>query len=193
MKKAILIVGILVAVFAITGTVLVVRAQTSTPETPEDGNFVCPGWDGDETQGNFQGRGMMGRGRGMMGRFSDEDGVAGCGVNGQFGPMHEYVVNALAEATGLTVDQINEKLTNGDTMLQIAKDAGLTEDQITELFTTAHEAAWEAAGVDTSGSFYQNMLERMKNMWSGEGSNSQGQGCRGGFGRGMMRGTNPEF
>ena len=191
MKKALLIVGILVTVFAITGTILVVNAQTPTPETPQDGDFVCPGWDGDEAQGNFQGRGMMGRG--MMGRFSEDDGQAGCGVNGQFGPMHEYIVNALAEATGLTVDQINEKITNGDTMLQIAKDAGLTEDQITELFTAAHKAAWEAAGVDTDGSFYQNMLERMKNRWSGDGSNFQGQGCRGGFGRGMMRWANPEF
>lgn len=190
MKKVFLIVGLLVAAFLITGTVLVVQAQTPTPETEETEDFDCPNWNGEEFEGGFGG--MMGRGRGMMGRFADDEKPFGCGVDGEFGPMHEVVVNALAEATGLSVEEINEKLTSGETtMFQIASDAGLSEDEITALFSAAHAEAWEAAGVDTSGSFYQNMLERMKNRFS-NGEDFQGRGCHGGFGGRMGRWVNPE-
>jgi hypothetical protein len=172
MKKGLLFVGILlVAVFLITGTVLVVNAQTPTPETPENEDFVSPELDDEELEGGFGG--MMGRGRGMM------------------GVVHEYVINALSEATGLSVEEINERLTNDETLLQIAKDAGLSDEEIKTLLTDAHKAAWEAAGVDTTGTFYQNMVERMKNMWNNR-ENFQGRGCRGGFGGRMGRWINPE-
>ena len=181
MKKGLLFVGImLVAVFLITGTVLVVKAQTPTPETPENQDFVCPGCDGEELEGGYGG--MMGRGRGMMGRLAD----------GQMGVVHEYVINALSEATGLSVEEINERLTNDETLLQIAKDAGLSDEEIKTLLTDAHKAAWEAAGVDTTGTFYQNMVERMKNMWENR-EDFQGRGCRGGFGGRMGRWLNPEL
>lgn len=191
MKKGLLFVGImLVAVFLITGTVLVVKAQTPTPETPENQDFVCPGWDDEEFEGGFGG--MMGRGRGMMGRFAEEGSIPGCGTDGQMGVVHEYVVSALSEATGLSVEEINERLTNDETLLQIAKDAGLSDEEIKTLLTDAHKAAWEAAGVDTTGTFYQNMVERMKNMWENR-EDFQGRGCRGGFGGRMGRWLNPEF
>jgi len=190
MKKALLFTGVLlVAVFLITGTVLVVQAQTPTPETPESDEFICPGWNGDEVQGGFGG--MMGRGRGMMGRFADDSSVPGCDASGQMGVVHEFIVSALSEATGLSVDEINERLSNDETLLQIAKDAGLSNDEIKTLLSDAHKAAWESVGVDTSGTFYQNMVERMKNMWANR-EKFESNGCRGGFGGRMGRWLNPE-
>ena len=91
----------------------------------------------------------------------------------------------------LSVDEINERLTNDETLLQIAKDAGLSDEEIQTLLTDAHKAAWEAAGVDTTGTFYQNMVERMKNMWANR-EDFQGKGCRGGPGGRMGRWINPE-
>ncbi len=79
-----------------------------------------------------------------MGDFYNEDGEMPCGVDGEYGPMHDTIVNALAEATGLSVDEINTKMSDGETMYQIARDAGLSEDQVNELFTQAHQDAFGA-------------------------------------------------
>jgi hypothetical protein len=175
MKKALLVIGVVLALFAVGGVVWVVNAQTDTPETP-DQNFDCPMWDNEDGNGWS---GHMGRG-GMMGRSFDENGEFGCGVNGEYGPMHETIVNALAEATGLSVDEINTKMSEGETMYQIASDAGLSEEQINDLFTQAHQDAFETLGEDNG--FFQEHLDRMKQMWNGEFTPGFGRGGRSGQG-----------
>ena len=64
MKKAILIIGVVLALFAVGGTLWVVNAQTNGPDTQDQDND-CPMWD--NADGSGWG-GHMGRG-GMMGRF----------------------------------------------------------------------------------------------------------------------------
>jgi hypothetical protein len=81
---------------------------------------------------------MMGRGRsgawggGMMG-------------SGSYGPMHEYMINALAEGLNLTPANLQAQITAGKTPYQIAQDKGLSDDQIKELFLKAHDEALDAA------------------------------------------------
>ncbi len=184
MKKALLVVGVVLALFAVGGAVWVVNAQTDTPQTP-DQDYNCPM--GDYENGNGWGGHM---GRGMMGEYTNEDGEYGCGVDGEYGPMHDTIVTALAEATGLSVDEINTRISNGETMFQIAGDAGLSEEQVNELFTQAHQDAFESLGADDS--FFQDRLDHMKEMWNGEFTPGFGRGghsgqgnCHGGDFEGM--------
>lgn len=174
MKKALLVIGVVIALFAVGGTLWVVNAQTDGPNTQDQDND-CPMWDNAD---GFGRGGHMGRG-GMMGGFYNEDGDMPCGVDGEYGPMHDTIVNALAEATGLSVDEINTKMNDGESFVQIATDAGLSEDQITELFKQAHQDAFEALGSDNS--FFQDRLDHMKEMWNGEFGPGFGHGgCQGG-------------
>lgn len=200
MKKALLVIGVVLALFAVGGTIWVVNAQTNGPDT-QDQDYDCPMWD--NADGSAWG-GHMGR-DGMMGRYFNEDGDMPCGVDGEYGPMHDTIVNALAEATGLSVDEINTKMNDGETFVQIATDAGLSEDQINELFTQAHQDAFEAMGSEDG--FFQDRLDHMKEMWNGEFTpgfghggcvdgnfNSTSDSARGGARGGMMGGwAQPEF
>ena len=51
------------------------------------------------------------------------------------GLLHEYIVSAFAKAVNLTVDQVNTRLDNGETLRQIAVAQGFTGDKLTQLAT----------------------------------------------------------
>ena len=135
-------------------------------------------------------------GRGMMG-------------SGGYGPMHDYVERALAEKLGLTEEQVEEQLTAGKTMYQIALDNGIAEADVPAFLTEVHAAAFDAAVADGVLTREQAdfMLQRMQvngygtgncpmHNGAGYGPNGAGNGnsFRGGPG-GMMGGrwqqTNP--
>lgn len=130
MKKVIWIGAILGVLLIGLGIVGMAYAQTQNPpqpQTPEAGAF-----------GQYYG-GMMGRGgHGMMG---------GRGVRGQagFGPMHEYMIAALAEKLNLTVDELNAKIANGERPYDIAVAQGLTAEEIQVVIEEAHDEALKAA------------------------------------------------
>jgi hypothetical protein len=91
--------------------------------------------------GRMEGRGF----RGMMGGY-------GRGLNLGTGVFHDYIVSAFAKAVGLTVDQVNTRLTNGESLLQIAQAQGFTGDKLTQLVTQVRQDALNqavAAGVIT--------------------------------------------
>jgi len=175
MKKILWVTAAVLAVLAIGGAAWVVQAQSSTPQSP-DSTFNCPGINGEGAFG--RGFGMMGRG--MMGGSRRGD-AGGCGMTTGTGPMHEFMVNALAEAIGLTAEDINQKLADGQTMYQIASEAGLSDADIQELFTQAHADALQAY---EDGEFEGDEAFQEHFEWMQENGMGTGGGChRGGQGR----------
>jgi hypothetical protein len=82
------------------------------------------------------GPGMMGAGRGRLG-----------GANGA-GPLHDYMLDAFAQALDLTRADLDEQLAAGQTMYAIATAQGLTQDQFFEVMQTAREEALKQAVAD---------------------------------------------
>ena len=123
--KKILIVLVAVAVgIAAFGTVGAVYAQTQTP--PVQSGVTNPGWGGRGARGGY----------GMM---ASADGTT-------TGPIHDELISALAAKLGISVDDINAKLAEGQTLYQIATDNGLTLDEFRSLMLEVHPAGMGANG-----------------------------------------------
>jgi len=177
MKKLVLI-GIAVTVFAVAALSIAgfAYAQTVTPPSPgyPAGAGMMRGW----------GRGDSGPG--MMGRW-DRDGD---------GPMHPYMLNAFAEALGITPDEIQAKLADGETMYTIAQAQGLSDEEFTSLMLEARSQALTQAVTD--GSITQEQADWMNQRMQQMQENGYGPGnCpmhSGGFGPGRgpaQRGNRP--
>jgi hypothetical protein len=156
MKKALLIGGIAMLVLGAAGAIGVVAyAQSSTP-TP------YPGF----------GPGMMG-GRAMMGGWG----------SGSYAPMHDTMLQAVAEALGMQPDELQERLANGETMWQIAEAQGLSADEFRSLMSDARSKALEKAVAD--GVITQEQADWMQDhidyMWE-NGFGLGGGPCDGGWG-----------
>jgi len=119
-------------------------------------------------RGNRYGHGMMG-GRGM---------VIARGV----GIMHDYMISAFASTVGLTVEEVDTRLANGETLKQIAIAQGTTEADLPALASKVRQVALDKAVADGVITQAQAdlMLERMNNdagqgfdldncpMWDGD-------------------------
>lgn len=152
MKKTLLVAvfaGLVVLALATGG---VVYAQTDTPTVP------------DETTPRFQ---MFGRGGfGMRMHAMTERGS---------GLLHDYVHPTLAEAFGLTSDELQARIEAGDTLWAIAEEQGLTQDEFWALKVSVHTQAVEDAladGVITQeqADFILERIERMSQGGMGAGS-----------------------
>ncbi len=181
MKKGLLIgalLGLVVGALVVAGYAF---AQTPSPSPVPQFPF---------------GPGMMGgrqRG-GMMGGYS---------ANGQFGygPMHEYMEKAYAEALGISQDDLEAALASGKTMWQVAQEKGLTQAQFQTAVKDAVANAFKqmvADGVLTQAQADW-MSSRMQNMWGQGGALGGFGGCpgmgggfgSGGFGPGWRWNTTP--
>lgn len=138
-----------------------------------------------------QGTNPPANGYGMMGGFG-------------YGPMHDYVEQALADKLGLTKAEVEAQLTSGKTMYQIALDAGIAEADVPALLQEVHKTAFDKAVADGVITREQAdfMLQRMSQYGFNYGNcpmqngtaNGYGYGRGGmmgnfqgnGFGRGMM-------
>lgn len=119
------------------------------------------------------------------------------GGRGGYGPMHDYVEQALADKLGLTEEQVEADLAAGKPMYQIALDNGITQENLAAFMTDIHKTAFDkavAAGVMTQAQA-DSMLQRMAqngfnygNCPMGGGGYGQGRGMMGGGGRWQ---TNP--
>ncbi len=141
-----------------------VRAQAPT-RSPQSGTAV-PGFGPGmmQRQGYGYGRGMMGGGRGMM------------GLNGNYGAMHTYMLDALSQNLGLTSQELQTRLNNGETVYQIAQSQGKTADQIQTLLQDSQDSALKnavAAGVLTQAQADW-MDQHMEQMWQQNGFNMAG-------------------
>jgi hypothetical protein len=75
------------------------------------------------------------------------------------GLLHDYVVSAFAKPVGLTVDQVNTRLSNGETLTQIATAEGFTGDKLTQLVQQVWQSAVNQAVTD--GVITQNQADRI--------------------------------
>lgn len=190
MKKLMLIGVIAVVIVAALGIAGFAYAQGQVPSTPNS-----PDSRGSSSQlwmNGGSGTGTMaGRGQGRMG------GMRAQTTDGTYGPLHEYTINSMAQALGLTAEQLQARLDAGETMWTIAQEQGISAETFTQLMTQARTDALDQAVAD--GTLTQEqanfMRGRMSNMWPegyGPGSaNCDGTGIqagRSGAGRGMARG-----
>ncbi len=120
--------------------------------------------------------------------------------NGGFGPMHDYVEQALADKLGLTVNEVEDQFAAGKSMYQIALDAGIAEADIPTLLQEVHTTAFNKAVADgvltqeQADFMLQHMAQfgynpgncPMYNGAYGPGTNGAVNGTGYGFGRGMM-------
>jgi hypothetical protein len=138
----------------------------------DDGILIGPGRGGMMGQYVYQ-NGPKGNGQGygpggMMGGFGPGFRMGG---RGEFqGFMHDYMISAFANAVGLTVDQVNTRLSNGETPQQIAIAQGKTEADLPALWTQVRTDALKAAVADGVITQAQAdvMLQHMNN-YSGPG------------------------
>ena len=146
---------VVVAVLAVSlGIAGFAYAQTPTPATPVPGT---------------------GYGSGMMGGRGPRGGMMGANAAGtQTGFLHDDMVAAFAEKLGLSVDELNTRLANGETMAQIAASEGQTADQFRTLMSEVRSQAIDQAVKD--GELTQQQAEWMKQRGSGHGWFAN-QGC----------------
>jgi len=111
-----------------------------------------------------------------------------------YGPMHDYVEQALAAKLGLTENQVEDQLAAGKPMYQIALDGGIKQEDLANFMNEVHKDAFAKAVKDGVMTQEQAdwMLQRTQNMYqNGYGAGNcpmhNGQGG-GGFGTGMRRG-----
>jgi hypothetical protein len=160
MNKFVLSVVIVAVIAVALGTTSFVSAQGPTPQAP------------------VSGYGMMG-GRGARGGMnqSQVSGV-GAGVNtaGSLdGLLHDGMVAVYAETLGITLEDLNARLENGETMAQIASAQGLTVDQFNALMTDARLQAVDQAV--QNGTLTQEQADWMN--LRGAGLTKGGRGMRG--------------
>ncbi len=123
----------------------------------------------------------MGYGRGMRGGMGQGAGYGYNATGTGEGILHDAMISYFAEKLGLTVDQINTRLANGETLAQIAYYTGLTVDQFRTLMVDARSQAIDQAVKD--GTLTQAQADRMKQRGAGMGG---GRGA--GIGRGVGQG-----
>jgi hypothetical protein len=159
MKKWIIL-GISIAALAVLtvgGFVWAGKAYAQAQEPP------YPNYSYGMMGGRYGGYGMMG-GYGMWGA-------------GGYGPMHQYMIDALAKAFNLTSEQLQARFDQGETPWKIAQSQGLSAEQFQNAMQEAQDQALEAAvkgGVLTQQQADW-MDQHMESMWSG------GFGCFGGY------------
>jgi len=121
------------------------------------------------------GRGAMGARGGVGLNASVDDGI-----------LHDGMIAVYAEQLGISVDDLNARLENGETISQIAVEKGLTAEQFTTLMNSAREQAVAQAVQD--GTLTQEQADWMNQRGGAFGSaGTMGAGAvRGGRG---VRGT----
>ncbi len=166
MKKILLVVGVVSIAVLAFGAVGYAYAQNQTPDFPF-GHGMMGDYEGNEQD---HGHGMMGGyGHGMM----DWD--------GEYGPMHELMVAALAETINIPSDEIQNRHDAGETMWEIAEAEGLSAEEIQEVMSSTHDNALEDAlanGLMTEEQA-EVMDDHMDQMWSGDYQDGAGH-CGGG-------------
>lgn len=149
MKKILFGIAVVAVLVAAFGTAGYVYAQAPTPEAPRD---------------DF-GSGMSGGRGGMMG---------GRGIGADDGVMHDQMIAAFAEKFGMTVEDLEGRLENGETMSQIASEKGVTVEDFFSLMTEVRNQAVDQAVAD--GTLTQEQADWMKQRGAGMGGRGRGMG-----------------
>ena len=164
MKKTVVAIVLVGAALAVLATGVAV-AQTPQPPTPGSG-----------TPRGF------GNGHGPMRGFA---------ANEAEGPLHEYMVKAMADALGISASDFEARRDAGKTAYQIALDLGISADKIPALLSDARSKALDAALA--AKAITQSQADWMKSRGAGMGRGGcDGTGQRIGAGMGAgWRQANP--
>jgi hypothetical protein len=173
MKK--ILIGMVILVVSIFALGIAGFAYANNPTPPAPEHPYGPGMMGDY--------GGEGYNRGMMGGNGENFSYGMMGWNGEYGTMHDAMVVALAEALGLTQEEVEARQDTGETLWQIAAAEGLTDEEIRDVMLSAHDLALE--DVVTKGLLTEEQAEwmdaHMEQMWSGDYENGGFSGhCGGG-------------
>ena len=163
MKKFLLI-GLIVALaLIVVGGAGVVFAQvqgntegTAVPQNPvQNGDKIQQfgygpgGMMGGNGRGGMMGGDEYGYGSGgMMGRYGCGGMMGGRGVGPYASVIHDYMISAFASAVGLSVDEVNTQLANGQTFAQIAIAQGKTKADLPTLWSQVRQEALNKAVAD---------------------------------------------
>ena len=111
-------------------------------------------------------------------------------MGGGYGPMHDYVEEALADKLGITEKDVEDALASGKTMYQIALDNGVAEADVPALLTEVHTSAFDKAVADGVITREQAdfMLQRMTANGFNSGNCPMQNGQGGQYGRGNGNG-----
>jgi hypothetical protein len=127
--KKFMIAGVIVGLFVLTlGAAGLAYAQTQTPPA-DDAPYA---------------HGMMG-GSGFRGGFGG--GMMGYGADAE-GPMHEYMIAAMADAFGLTTDELEARHDAGETLWELAQEQNLTAEEFQARIAGARSTAIDQALAD---------------------------------------------
>ncbi len=80
----------------------------------------------------------------MMGGYG-YGGMMGMMMGGEEGPMHDDMVAALADALGLTPEEVEARHDAGETLWDIAAGQGLSPEEINDLMLSLHDEALDEA------------------------------------------------
>ncbi len=152
MKKTLVFVSLLAVLLLAVGAYGIVYAQeryptpSETPNTPYGDMMGGSGYGG-MTGGYGYGDMMGGYGYGygdMMGEYG-YGGMMGMMMGGEEGPMHDDMVAALADALGLTPEEVEARHDAGETLWDIAAGQGLSPEEINDLMLSLHDKALDEA------------------------------------------------
>ena len=100
------------------------------------------------------------------------------------GLLHDYMVDAFADALGVTADELEERLASGETLASVAVDQGISADEFPALWLEARQSALDAAVAD--GVITAEQADWMQSRMQAGG---RGQGPMGSGMSGAMRGA----
>lgn len=171
MKKFSIFAAITVVLLATLALAGMAFAQTQYPPDPDQPYNGGPGWG--------PSRGMMNPGSGMMGGRWNRN-YTGQNEPESYGPMHEAMISALAQAFNLTPEELEARHEAGETMWDLTQDLGLTQEQFQAAMIQARTEALNQTVADGVISQEQTdwIQERMNGMWSG-GYGPGGGSCPG--------------
>ena len=117
----------------------------------------------------------------------------GVGPGAGEGPLHEYMVNAMAKALGITPADFEARRDSGKTAYQIALDLGISADKIPALLSGARSQAIDAAVAANAITQQQADWMKSRGMGMGQGGcNGSGPAVGGMMSRGgRWQQTNP--
>ena len=167
MKKTLLIAAVVGAVALVLGGIGYVGyayAQDDDPSTPFGRGF--------DRHGGFG-----------FGKFGWDD-------DGDHGLLHDTIEAAIAEALGMTVEELEAAHDEGKSAWDIAQEQGLTEEEFSTMMSDTRSAVLEQALAD--GTITQEQADWIQSRWDemeekgfGPGSGGcDGDGHHGGRGRG---------
>jgi len=131
--------------------------------------------------------GRGGFGPGMMGWAGDRE----------FGPLHETMEAAIAEALGISAEELEAAHDEGKTAWDIAQEQSLSAEQFSAMMSEARSAALQQAVAD--GTITQEQADWMQSRWENMQANGFGPGSgfcadgghRGGRGHGQFWNSQP--